>query len=154
MNGEASTRKRLWWALAVSLILNGLLVGWAISAYFMHEPPRRGTLSLELRSLGDNLPASEREALRDSVRELLPELRERWQKLRELRREVNSMAAQPKPDRGAINAGLAEIREISANIQEMVQNRLFDEVLGLPAETRTLLKSSEEAGAEDTSAPR
>jgi uncharacterized membrane protein len=147
MNGEGRTRKRLWWALAVSLTLNGLFIGWAVSAYFMHEPPRRGTLSLELRSVGDNLPVADREALRDSVKEMLPELRERWQKLRSLRREVNLLAAEAEPDRAEIDARLAEIREISASIQEMVQKRLFDEALALPPESRARLRETPEPAA-------
>ena len=135
-----SSHRLLWLSLAASLALNGFLIGSIANAYLTAEPVRRGLLSFELRSAGENLPVAEREALRRSVRELLPQLRVDWQRLRQLRQEINKLAAGPDPDRVGIDARLAEIREITASMQEQVQSRLFDDVLALPPETRALLR--------------
>ena len=68
-------------------------------------------------------------------------LRENWRRLRQLRQEINKLTAGPNPDRGEIDARLAEIRRITASMQEQVQTRLFDEVLALPPEIRSRLST-------------
>jgi uncharacterized membrane protein len=130
------SRRWLLWGLMASLALNGFLIGAVASGYFSGSPERRGMLYMETRAIGLNLSEAEAEALRGSVRELIPELRNDWRRLRELRREINTLAAAPEPDRTAIDARLAEVRDITRAMQESVQSRVFDEVLALPPEAR------------------
>ena len=133
--------RRRWvlWGLAASLALNGFLIGALATDFLTGATERRGMFHFETRMLGRNLPESQADALRESVREIRPELRRNWRRLRELRREINTLAAEPEPDRAAIDARLGEIREITSGMQAAVQARVFDEVLALPPETRARL---------------
>jgi uncharacterized membrane protein len=131
-----TTRKRvLWGVLAVSLLANGFFVGMAAVGYF--DPPhRKGGLRGEVESLARHLPEPYSSQLRQDLRGLLPELRPQWRRLGELRREIGAEAAKPQPDRAAINARLEEIRAITTRSQELVQTRLFEEVMAYPPEAR------------------
>lgn len=142
---RASRRRRLvMWALAASLALNGFLIGAIATGQFAGDRERRGMMHFETRIIGENLPAEERDAIRESLREMVPELREDWRRLRQLRREINDLAAAPDPERDAIDARLVEIRDITRAMQARVQGRVFDEVLALPPETRARLSEDAE----------
>lgn len=132
------------WALAASLALNGFLIGAILSGYFVGERERRGMFYLETRIIGQNLPEEQADALRSSLRELVPEMRPNWRRLRELRREINELAAMPEPDREQIDARLAEIRAITSAMQAEVQMRVFDEVLALPPDMRARLAEDDQ----------
>jgi uncharacterized membrane protein len=137
-------RKRLLWgALALSLVANGFFVG--IAAFGWFEGPRRGgPLRMEIDSVGKRLPEDYRTELREDMRELLPELRPHWRRLRELRGEIADLAAQPMPDRAAIDGRLAEIRSITTQTQTLVQSRIFDVALAFPPEVRAELAKKDE----------
>lgn len=142
---RAARRRRLGlWALAASLALNGFLIGAIATDQFAGERERRGMLHFETRIIGENLPEAEREIVRGTVRDMVPELREDWRRLRQLRREINALAAAREPARDDIDARLAEIRDITRAMQARVQDRVFDEVLALPPETRGRLAEDED----------
>lgn len=135
--GHASKRRRwLLWSLTASLALNGFLIGALLTGLFAGQPERRGMLFVETRAIGENLPDEEAQALRAAMREMIPDMRDDWRRLRNLRREINALAAEPEPDRETIDARLAEIRDITREIQAAVQTRVFDEVLALPPQVR------------------
>ena len=132
-------RKRvLWGALALSLVINGFFIGIAAFGW-MDAPKRGGPLRMEIDSVGKRLPDDYRSQLREDMRELLPELRPHWRRLRELRREIAGLAAQPTPDRAAIDGRLAEVRSITTQTQALVQSRIFDLALTFPADVRAEL---------------
>lgn len=138
-------RRRRWllWGFMASLALNGLLIGAVVSGLFAGQTERRGMFFRETRIIGENLPEEQVQSLRRSLREMIPEMRNQWRRLRELRREINALAAHPEPDRDEIDARLAEIREITSTMQADVQTRLFDELLAMPPEVRSRLVESE-----------
>ncbi len=138
---DRARRNRRWlvWGLTASLALNGLLIGSILAGLFAGPTERRGMFWRETRVLSKNLPQAQVDSLRGSLRDMIPELRGDWRRLRELRREINRMAAEPQPDRAAIDARLAEIRQITSRMQADVQGRLFDELLALPPQMRARL---------------
>lgn len=138
---DRARRNRRWlvWGLTASLALNGLLIGAIVAGLFAGPTERRGMFWRETRIIGENLPEEQVDSLRSSLRDMIPDLRGNWRRLRELRREINGLAAEPEPDRAAIDARLAEIRQITSRMQADVQGRLFDELLALPPETRARL---------------
>lgn len=137
-------RRLLLWGLAASLAVNGFLVGLVATDYFSGDRRRGGTLYFETRSIGRNLPEAEREEMISAVRALLPDLRPRWRELRELRREINRIVAEPQPDRAAIEERLERIRRITAEVQMTVQGAVFDTVLEFSPEVRAEIPQEEE----------
>ena len=75
-----------------------------------------------------------------------PDLQARIDRLRALRDEVNRMAAEPQPDRAAIDARLAALRAEAQALQGEVQKATFDALLKLPPETRAGLAQSGKRG--------
>jgi hypothetical protein len=63
-----------------------------------------------------------------------------------LRDEVNRMAAEPQPDRAAIDARLAALRAEAQMLQGEVQRATFDALLKLPPETRAGLAGDAKRG--------
>jgi uncharacterized membrane protein len=138
MNQDAhgfSHKRFLWGALALSLVVNGFFIGVAGFGWF-DGPRRGGPVRMEIDTVGNQLPDDYRQRLREDVRQLVPELKPQWRRLRELRREIGGLAALPVPDRAGIDARLAEIRSITTQTQALVQRRIFDLTLTFPPEVR------------------
>jgi hypothetical protein len=64
---------------------------------------------------------------------------ERLQRVRDIRSEIMRLAAEPTPDRAAVDAKLAELRAESASMQEEIQAATYDALLALPPEDRVRL---------------
>lgn len=135
-------RRGILLALFASLALNAFLAGLVVQDW-MKPPQRGGLVRVESSYVIERLPAQRRIDVSRELRELGPELRPHWVRLRALRREIADLAAAPKPDAAAIDKRLAEIRTITTGVQERVQRRLFDAVLRLPPDTRKTLTGDE-----------
>ena len=136
-----ATRQRLaWGALAVSLVVNGFFIGAYATDYFAKDERRRGgTLRVEWNAVADRLPQEYRDRMREDFKGRLPEFREGWSRLRALRQEIRELTAQPTPDRAGVEARLAQVRQISSELQLKMQTLMFDAVLDFPPEVRAAL---------------
>lgn len=135
-------------ALVASLLLNGFLIGMLIVDSLR---PHRGftgvrVVGFELRRLADRLPEDAVERISADLQPLAPEMESHIERLRALRAEIRRMAAEPHPDRAAIDERLAGLRAEAAAMQEVVQRATYDAVLQLPAETRTGLAADPPGG--------
>src|SRR5579863_1829459 len=120
-------RRRRWWAiaLAVSLAVNAFFVGLA-ATHFLHlrrdfEGEHLHPLRFELRWLAGKLSSSGVEHVESAVRGLLPSAEAHIEKMKELRRGLGTLVAQPDPDHAAIEARLAQIRAELQAMQTEVQ---------------------------------
>ncbi len=125
-------------ALVASLLLNGFLIGMLVVDALR---PHRGftgsrVVGFELRRLADRLPEDAVERISAGLQPLAPEMDGHIERLRALRAEIRAIAAEPTPDRVAIDERLASLRAEAAAMQEAVQRATYDAVLALPAETR------------------
>lgn len=150
MTGFAATLRRRWpaIALAASLVLNGFLIGALVADWLT---PGRGFsgprfAGFELRRLDDRLPQEAVERIAAELQPLGETMRERVARLRELRTEIMRLAAEPEPDRAAIDERLAALRAEASSMQEEVQRTTYDALLRLPPEDRVRLA---EARGED-----
>jgi hypothetical protein len=136
-------------ALVASLLLNGFLIGMLAVDYLL--PHKRFTgermLGFELRRLDDSLPAEAVAQISAELQPLVPEMDAHLERLRAMRAEIRRLAAQPEPDRAAIEERLAALRAESARIQEEVQRATYEALLRLPPEARAGL--AEERGGGD-----
>jgi uncharacterized membrane protein len=140
VSGFAPFLRRRWpaAALVASLLLNGFLIGMFATDALR---PHRGFTGehfarLELRRIDDRLPRQAVDQIAKTLQPLGATLDANVQKLRGIRAEIMRLAAEPAPDRAAIDAKLAELRAESAAMQEAVQKATYDALLGLPAEQR------------------
>jgi hypothetical protein len=67
-------------------------------------------------------------------------------RLREIREEINRLAAEPRPDRAAIDERLAALRAEAEAMQAEVQRATFDAILKLPPEARASLAEQPRKG--------
>ena len=129
-------------ALVASLVLNGFLAG-ALATGALRGPHRHGpgpkVFSFELRRLAEKLPQEDVDRVAAALRPLEPTTRAQIDTLRGLRQELYRLAAEPEPDRAAIEAKLAEIRREADAMSAEVHRATFDAVLALPPETRARL---------------
>jgi uncharacterized membrane protein len=143
---SAAPRSAKWrWpavALVASLVLNGFLVGMLATNALA---PKRGAFNgerfarFELRRIDDKLSKPAIDQIAAALKPLGPQLDARLAKLRSIRAEVMRLAAEPNPDRAAIDAKLTELRAETADMQEAVQRATYDALLGLPADQRQRL---------------
>ncbi|MGQ7793318.1 periplasmic heavy metal sensor [Faunimonas sp. B44] len=139
------SRTRINWPLVVltaSLALNGVLAGILATSYFRsaddtHRVSR--PLRLELRSFAERLPEASVDRIVARLAAVEGEAEGHISRLRALRREINGLAAEPSPDRAAIDHRFAEIRQEVAALQSLVQSTTIDAVLELPPDVRTRL---------------
>lgn len=125
-------------ALVASLLLNGFLIGMLIVDQLRRH---RGftasrVIGFELRRLAGGLPEDAAEQVSAELQPLAPEMEGHIERLRALRAEIRRMAAEPEPDRAAIDERLIALRAETAAMQEAVQRATYDAVLRLPPETR------------------
>lgn len=135
-------------ALVASLVLNGFLVGMIV-ADSMHgdrrgRGPRMG--GFELRRLAERLPRDAVDQVAAELEAQRPSVEARFERLRALREELNGIAAQPNPDRAAIDERLAALRAEAAALQEEVQRATYDALLKLPPEVRAGLAKKPASG--------
>jgi uncharacterized membrane protein len=129
-------------ALIASLVLNGFLIGLVATDFLR---PHRGGFSgerfarFELRRFDDRLPKPAVDKIAAALAPLGAALDPEIAKLRAIRSEIMRMAAEPSPDRGAVDAKLAELRTQSAGMQERVQKATYDALLALPPDQRARL---------------
>ena len=129
-------------ALVVSLVLNGFFVGMFVTDQLKdHRHSLSGArfARFELRRFDDRLPKEAVDQIAAAVSPLAPELDRHLMKLREIRAEILRIAAEPTPDRAALDAQLAAARAETAAMQDMVQRATYDALLGLAAEDRARL---------------
>lgn len=149
MTGLLTSASRHWpaAALIVSLLLNGFLLGILVMDSFRgRPPPGPRAMNFELRHLAKLLPRDAVEAISAELQSLAPQFEDRVAGLRSLRDEINRMAAEPTPDRGAIDARLEALRTEAQALQAEVQKATFDALLKLPPETRAELAESPKRG--------
>lgn len=144
--------RRRWPAIALvaSLVLNGFLIGMiATEAFRPHRSHRQQgsrALSFELRRLAERLPDEGVDRITAELQLLGPSLQSRLDRLRAIREEINGLAAQPTPDRAAIDQRLAALRTDAAAMQEEVQRATFDALLKLPPDMRAGLADKPAGG--------
>jgi uncharacterized membrane protein len=131
-------------ALLVSMLANAFLIGFLAERTMRASPMApRGLLHVEGRAVIDRLPADHQQHVRTQMKEFAPELRPQWAQLRQLRSEINALAAAGEPDVAAIEQKFAEVRAVTTQVQARVQNRLLAAVLKLPPDARQTLASPE-----------
>ena len=135
-------------ALVASLVLNAFLIGMIVADSFGHRHrgsgPRIG--GFELRRLAEKLPRDAVDRVAAELEAQRPNLEARFQRLRAMRDEINTAAAQPDPDRAMIDERLAALRAESAALQAEVQRITYDAILKLPPEVRAGLAGKPSSG--------
>jgi hypothetical protein len=148
MNAVADSLRRRWpaYALVASLVLNGFLAGALVTDALK---PHRGFTGerftrFELRRLDDRLPKDAVDAIAADLQSLGGAMEERVARLRAIREEIMQLASAPEPDRAAIDARLAALRDEASAMQEEVQRATYDSLLRLPPEMRLRLAQAPE----------
>jgi uncharacterized membrane protein len=130
-------------ALIASLLLNAFLIGAvATDSFRTHHRPGSDSsraVGFQVRQFAGNLPKEGLDRIRAQLDANAPEVAEQLAELRRIRAEINTLAAQPQPDRAAIDARLTALRASLADIQAEVQKSTFDALLALPPDMRAHL---------------
>jgi uncharacterized membrane protein len=147
----AVVRQRRWSvvALVASLALNAFFIGVA-ATHFLHaqgdfESERLHHLRFELRWLAGKLSRAGVDHVETAVSGLIPAAEAHIEKMRELRRGLGGLVAEPNPDHAAIESRLAEIRGELQAMQTEVQEGVVKALLSLPPDERA--KLAEASGA-------
>ncbi len=148
MTALAAWARRNWLAtaLTLSLVLNGFLIGMLVADSFRSDRAGPRAMNFELRHLARLLPGEAVDQVAAELQPLAPSFQARVDRLRELRDEINRMAAAPQPDRAAIDLRLEALRGEAQALQGEVQKATFDALLKLPPETRAVLADSGKRG--------
>jgi hypothetical protein len=145
MNAFTAARRR-WPAVVLtsSLVLNAFLIGMVIVDWLKPHPRFSGErfATFELRRFDDRLPKDAGDQIAAELKPLGPELSDRIEALRAIREDIIQMAAEPNPDRAAIDARLAELRATASSMQQTIQQATYDALLSLPPETRAHLRTA------------
>jgi len=148
MNRLQSVSWRRWpiLVLVLSLLLNAFLVGLLVTDTFRHK--RRGdgprVINWELRRLAGRLPPEALETIKADLAPVSEGFDERFKALREKREAISRMAAEPVPDRQAIDAQLAQMRAEGEQLQADVQRATYDALLRLAPKMRARLAEAPE----------
>jgi len=134
-------RRTLLAILAVSLVANAFFIGYLGSQFYgRHAGENKSRyLSAVGMRLTKNLDASARKQVMSRLDEALPQYRALSEGRREAYAKLRDLLAAPQPDRAAIEALLADMRQKSAVLQVRVMNWAVDAVADLPAEQRRSL---------------
>jgi uncharacterized membrane protein len=150
MSIAAAFSRSRWAALALvaSLVLNGFLLGMLVTGSLHRDHRRDGPRigGFELRRLSERLPADAVDLVAAELQARRPAVDARIERLRAIREEVNALAAQPAPDRAAIDQRLAALRAEVSAMQEEVQRATYDALLKLPPEVRAGLARKPDRG--------
>lgn len=131
-------------ALAASLVLNAFLIGLAVESFRVHHGLHADRMiGFELRRLADRLPRDAAAQVAAELKPLGARLEPDFVRLRAMRDEVNRLAANPTPDRAAIDSQLAAIRAEASDLQAKVQQAIMDALLRLTPEQRSGLARSD-----------
>jgi uncharacterized membrane protein len=146
MKLPAALSRRSWptVALVASLILNAFLIGMLVVDAVRPHGRGRGDrmVTFELRRFADRLPDEAVEEVRAKLLPLRPNIEERFARFRAIREEIGRLAAEPTPDRAAIDERLAALRAESEAMQQELQTATYDAILELPPEARAQLAES------------
>jgi uncharacterized membrane protein len=127
-------------ALVASLVLNGFLIGmWGVDAFRTHHRHDRWAPNFELRRLADRLPSEAVDQIAAELKPLDAGMKAHFERMRGIREEINRLAAEPNPDRAAIDQRLTDLRAEAAALQEEMQKATYDALLKLPPQTRAPL---------------
>jgi uncharacterized membrane protein len=141
--GIAAGWRRRWllYGLVLSLALNAFFIG-AAATDLLRPHHKGGPLRYELKWLQGKLPADGLAKVHAALDAISPKVEQHVARLNELRLALGALAAQPQPDRAAIDQRLAEIRaELNTMVTEG-QVAATDALLALPPETRAKLADS------------
>jgi uncharacterized membrane protein len=127
-------------ALVASLVLNGFLIGmWGVDAFRTHHRHDRWAPNFVLRRLADRLPSEAVDQIAAELKPLDAGMKAHFERMRGIREEINRLAAEPNPDRAAIDQRLTDLRAEAAALQEEMQKATYDALLKLPPQTRAPL---------------
>lgn len=131
-------RRRSWLAagLVASLAVNAFLIGAVATDLLRPEPVKIRPVHFELRWLQGRLPQSDFNMVAAAIAAARPGAEQHAEKLRALRADLARLAAEPVPDRAAIDLKLVEIRSELSRMVTDVQDTAISALLTLPAETR------------------
>jgi uncharacterized membrane protein len=136
-------------ALIASLVVNAFFIGATATALFHFRGDFDGigphALRFELHWLAGKLSRAGVDHIEAAVIALRPSTEAHIEKMRELRRAVGTLVAQPDPDRAAINARLSEIRAELQAMQTEMQGAVVDALLKLPPDERAKLAEASDA---------
>ncbi len=135
-------RPWLRWALLGSLMLNGLLGGYAIGRLSgpphwppFPRPPMMGEQAPPPFSLS-GVPAPLRDAMRDRLREGRPDMRARVDSLRAARAATRDAIAAEPFDPKRLEAAFAALRSVQGAVQEDLHGVAVEAVTRMSAEER------------------
>ena len=130
-------------ALVASLVVNAFFIGATVTAFVHFRAELDGigpkALRFEFHWLEERLPRAEVNRIEAAVVALRPRTEAHIEKMKELRRTLGALVAQPNPDRAAIEARLTEIRAELQAMQTEVQGAVVDTLLTLPPDVRAKL---------------
>ncbi len=144
MTPSTRVRGRVPWlfvALAASLAVNAFVIGAFATDVLRFSYAAKRPVSFELRWLEERLAPEDFAVVNAAVEASRPDAHARFDRLRALRNEVGVLAAAPEPDRAAIDAKLAEIREEQREMVGNLQATIIDALLDLPAAARSSLST-------------
>jgi uncharacterized membrane protein len=145
-------RRRRWLiaGLVASLAVNAFFVGalatdWLDIGWGNRSGGR--VLNFELRWLHGHLPDEGMDRVAAAVDAARPTAEGHYDRLKELRRSLGTLAAVPAPDRAAIDARLVEIRAEIDRMLTDLQRTSMDALLALPPEMRSQLAEDDKQTA-------
>ncbi len=130
--------------LAASLLVNVFAVGAIGGGLLMLLRPGiwqsfAGVAPRPIRTAGDELPPSDRERFRRSMRQVLEDNDDLVRKARESRRTAAQLFVQPQFDQAAIAAALDRARNADMLLRSRLEAAAVDFAAVLPADERSLL---------------
>ena len=129
-------RRRWTVALALSVLLNALLIG-----YVAGDLGRPVDLVRLAARFSEHYPPAIRERVREEGRAALPALRAELAQLGAARERVIALLRAPEPDRTAIAAAQGEVRRLTTAVQRRLQDVTTRAVLEAPAAERARIET-------------
>ncbi len=135
-------------ALLASLVFNVFAVG-VFAGQLMtggEHPsavaPRGGDSPMRMMRYAKELPAESRVRFREVLRADIPNLREKKEELRALKRIYDEAVQADRWDRGAVDAALHDVQTARAEIRGLIDVAFLDAVESLSPEDRALLRET------------